>query len=196
MVKDRETKVLLLEVAEKHFSECGYSAVSLKDIASEIGIAKSTLFHHFSSKQDLYLAVVEQIFQDLKELLRDKNMFSESYNRESFNHFFRNFLQWLDENSNRTKIIIRLQLENSEHSKKLSKRFWVPMLKYLDAIRIQLNPSRSKDARVAILGVLNSMIHFVFSLDSHLFLFQDKSREDLLLAYENHVLLNVQHILL
>ena len=62
-MKEKETKKQLLTTAQKHFALYNYGTVSLKNIASEAGIAKSTLFHYFDSKDALYMAVIDNIFQ-------------------------------------------------------------------------------------------------------------------------------------
>ncbi len=48
----------ILAKAETLFAERGFDAVSMNEIAAAAGVSKATVFHHFSSKQALYLAVV------------------------------------------------------------------------------------------------------------------------------------------
>ena len=48
-----------LELAQKAavlFSEHGYSGLGMRNIASELGISKSALYHYFPTKQDLFIA--------------------------------------------------------------------------------------------------------------------------------------------
>ncbi|MBT0772035.1 TetR/AcrR family transcriptional regulator [Kineosporia sp. J2-2] len=49
----------ILESAFEVFSEAGYRGGSMRDIAQRIGIAHTTLLHHFSSKSDLLAGVLE-----------------------------------------------------------------------------------------------------------------------------------------
>ena len=51
----------ILEVAEGLFAVGGYAGVGMRQLASMVGLSKSALFHHFSSKQDLYAAVLERV---------------------------------------------------------------------------------------------------------------------------------------
>lgn len=53
---DAPTRILM--AAEQLFAEQGYEAVSISAIAERAGISKANVFHHFSSKRELYLAVV------------------------------------------------------------------------------------------------------------------------------------------
>jgi AcrR family transcriptional regulator len=52
------TKERIFEVALDLFSQKGYDAVSMREIAEAVGIKKASLYSHFSSKDDL----LEQIF--------------------------------------------------------------------------------------------------------------------------------------
>lgn len=55
---------LLLAAAEEEFAERGLSA-SVADIARRAGIAKSTVFRHFATKEDLIAAIVIEHLETL-----------------------------------------------------------------------------------------------------------------------------------
>ena len=44
----------IVETAMRHFAEQGYQGARVEDIASEIGIAKGSIFQHFGSKAGLF----------------------------------------------------------------------------------------------------------------------------------------------
>lgn len=48
----------IIDAAEALFSENGFAAVSLNDVAERAGVSKANIFHHFESKDGLYLAVL------------------------------------------------------------------------------------------------------------------------------------------
>jgi len=48
----------ILEVAERLFADKGFDAVSISDIAVQAGVSKANIFHHFKSKEGLYMAVL------------------------------------------------------------------------------------------------------------------------------------------
>jgi len=55
----RETrKEEIIRVAAKLFREKGYSAVTMRDLASEMGIKAASLYNHINSKQDILNAII------------------------------------------------------------------------------------------------------------------------------------------
>jgi AcrR family transcriptional regulator len=59
----------LLSVARAVFAESGYAGASMNEIAHRAGIRKASLFHHFASKEALYLEIVANIANDLARLI-------------------------------------------------------------------------------------------------------------------------------
>lgn len=49
-------RVRILDAAMRHFAERGYHATRIEDIATELAIAKGSVFQHFGSKEGLFLA--------------------------------------------------------------------------------------------------------------------------------------------
>lgn len=59
--KLREVRTgLILDVAEKVLVEKGYRDTSMDEIAARAGVAKGTLYQHFSRKEDLVFALFER----------------------------------------------------------------------------------------------------------------------------------------
>lgn len=57
----QERKNEILDVAEQLFAEKGFDNASTNDIINRIGIARGTLYHHFSSKEEILDAIVERM---------------------------------------------------------------------------------------------------------------------------------------
>jgi TetR/AcrR family transcriptional regulator len=55
----------IAEIAMRHFAEHGYRGARVEDIASEVGVAKGTVFLHFGSKEGLFLAAFERAVRQL-----------------------------------------------------------------------------------------------------------------------------------
>jgi AcrR family transcriptional regulator len=57
-IGEGERREQILRAADDLFSERGYAAVSLGDVAAAVGVTKAALYHHFPSKAALYTAVM------------------------------------------------------------------------------------------------------------------------------------------
>jgi len=57
----------ILDVAEALFARRGFAGVGLREVAAQVGLGKSSLFHHFRSKADLYLAVLRRVLDRIDE---------------------------------------------------------------------------------------------------------------------------------
>jgi TetR/AcrR family transcriptional regulator, cholesterol catabolism regulator len=55
----------IIEAATRIFSERGYHAASMSDIADAVGIRKASLYHHVRKKEDLLFAIHEQLVNEL-----------------------------------------------------------------------------------------------------------------------------------
>jgi TetR/AcrR family transcriptional regulator len=53
-------RALIVDAAMRHFAEHGYNAARVGDIASELGIAKGSIFQHFGSKDGLFFDVYKK----------------------------------------------------------------------------------------------------------------------------------------
>jgi TetR/AcrR family transcriptional regulator len=61
----------ILGAAETLFAEHGFDAVSMGAIAEAAGVCKANVFHHFTSKNDLYIAVLHNACRDAVQHLDD-----------------------------------------------------------------------------------------------------------------------------
>ncbi|GLY94997.1 TetR/AcrR family transcriptional regulator [Actinoplanes sp. NBRC 103695] len=57
----------VLAAAVRLFNARGYEATSMGDLAEELGITKSSIYHHVSSKQDLLRMAVDHALDGLQE---------------------------------------------------------------------------------------------------------------------------------
>ncbi len=55
-----ETRHQILEAAYREFSKYGYQAASLDEICASAGVSKGALYHHFPSKQAVFLAILDE----------------------------------------------------------------------------------------------------------------------------------------
>jgi TetR/AcrR family transcriptional regulator len=57
----------ILEVSEHLFARRGYAGVGLREVAEQAGLGKSSLFHHFASKEQLYCEVLGRVLERIQQ---------------------------------------------------------------------------------------------------------------------------------
>ena len=64
------TRAAILNAAEQAFSDHGFGATSLNEIATAAGVSRATPSYFFGSKEQLYVAVLERVFSDRQRAAR------------------------------------------------------------------------------------------------------------------------------
>jgi len=73
--RSEETQARILEAAVKQFSVHGYNKASVDSICEQAGISKGAFYHHFKTKQDVFLALLDgwlQTFDQAIEASKDR----------------------------------------------------------------------------------------------------------------------------
>ena len=65
------TRDKILRVAARIFGKYGFQKTTMDEVARTAHKAKGSVYYHFRSKEDLFLAVVSQEIERLKEALLD-----------------------------------------------------------------------------------------------------------------------------
>ena len=63
-----KTKEIIIEKAREEFLEKGFQEASLRRIANQVGITATALYRHYSSKEDIFEAVVELAVKEWEAL--------------------------------------------------------------------------------------------------------------------------------
>lgn len=58
------TRETILEVASRLFASKGYAAVSMRDVAAEVGVTPANLYHHFKDKEHLIREALAHVFAE------------------------------------------------------------------------------------------------------------------------------------
>ncbi|WKL17145.1 TetR/AcrR family transcriptional regulator [Comamonas testosteroni] len=64
----------LLDAGKTEFANFGYDGARLERIAAKAGCAKRMLYYYFGNKKDVYLAVIEQSYSDIRESEEQLNL--------------------------------------------------------------------------------------------------------------------------
>lgn len=58
--RSEETRTRILEAAHRLFSQAGYDATGVAEICQAAGVSKGAFYHHFPSKQAIFLELFDQ----------------------------------------------------------------------------------------------------------------------------------------
>ncbi|GAA3600484.1 TetR family transcriptional regulator [Nonomuraea rosea] len=64
-----DTRARIQQIALRLFTEQGYEATSLREIAEELGVTKAALYYHFKTKDDIVASLVDLRVAELEELV-------------------------------------------------------------------------------------------------------------------------------
>lgn len=113
----------LLDTALNIFSQKGYESTRLEDIAKEAGVTRGALYHHFGNKEQLYLAIVNQVSEQgeklVQQAIEEGGNIVDILSRILFSYFS------LIEDDRRFRDVVALTLSNmmlSHDLKSISKR--------------------------------------------------------------------------
>jgi AcrR family transcriptional regulator len=69
--RSRETRNLILSTAELCFGRTGYDGTSVSRICQEADVSKGAFYHHFDSKQAVFLALLERWLANMDKEITD-----------------------------------------------------------------------------------------------------------------------------
>ena len=68
------TRQNLLTAARREFARCGLAGARVDEIAARAGVNKQLVYHYFGDKDALYLAVLEWVYEEIREHERNLNL--------------------------------------------------------------------------------------------------------------------------
>ncbi|MCA9624084.1 MAG: TetR/AcrR family transcriptional regulator [Myxococcales bacterium] len=71
-MKADDRRAQILGCARQVFAQRGFHVTSVADICAEAGIGRGTLYQYFDNKRDLFLAVLEDIAQRVREVIEGR----------------------------------------------------------------------------------------------------------------------------
>ena len=74
-----DTKEKILMTALQLFARDGYEAVSVRNIAEELGMTKGALYRHYKNKRDIFDSIVERMVQIDAQRAEENQMPAEQY---------------------------------------------------------------------------------------------------------------------
>jgi AcrR family transcriptional regulator len=94
MSKTNETRLKILESANKLFANYGFDGTSIRDIAKEAGVNLAAVNYHFKNKNNLYCEIFDlnccEFEKNFMSILDSEEMSTEDFAVTAFKHFLDN----------------------------------------------------------------------------------------------------------
>ncbi len=94
----------LLSTAVTVFAEHGYHATSMNDVAEAAGVTKPVLYQHFSSKRELFVELLTEIGDELRETIA-KATADAAGPRQQIEHGFRAYFRYVGESTDAFRVL-------------------------------------------------------------------------------------------
>ena len=106
-----ERRAQLLQAAQEVFVSRGYHATSMDDIAERAGVSKPVLYQHFTSKLELYLALLDGRATELVDRIREAMDRSED-NKERVDQAMRAYFDFVDAQGEAFRLVFESDQRN------------------------------------------------------------------------------------
>ena len=115
-------KTRIMDADEDLFANKGYAATSIVDIADTVGIRGPAIYKHYSSKADVYSAVIDRLFSPMKSHMELAATLAEGESFELLETLVKHHI----DHPNIPRIIQQATLSSGEHLEQLDDDWYRP----------------------------------------------------------------------
>ena len=105
----------ILDVSVQVFAHRGFHSTSMNDVAEAAGVTKPVLYQHFDSKQDLYLALLEEAGNRLRNAVA-KGVTTAGTGKEQTELGFKAYFRWVAEDHDAFLLLFGSRANRDEES--------------------------------------------------------------------------------
>ncbi len=107
----------ILAAGARLFAKQGFDGVSMRGVAKAAGVSKANIYHHFSSKDALYLAILQSSAAETAELVENLSDGTGCFD-ERLKEFSKAYLHHLFDRHLTSRLLLREALLGDEHKSK------------------------------------------------------------------------------
>jgi AcrR family transcriptional regulator len=93
----KNTREHILDVTFKLFLQKSFKEVTLKEIVEKTGLSKGAFYHYFTSKEQIFLELVNDVFSSVLDVPYDQ------FSKDSLYHFSIDYINYYTENLKQQK---------------------------------------------------------------------------------------------
>jgi AcrR family transcriptional regulator len=163
------TKARILANAEVVFATKGFSGASTREIAGKAAVNISSLHYHWKSKETLYYAVFQNIFDRIVELVRlaiPAEIDGAQSGRPVIDDAMGALFDFFADHPNVPKLLVRRLLENDESQVDIERNILVPAWKVFAAWTQAYSGRKLKEVDSQLFMLTIHSVLLLFLLDS------------------------------
>jgi len=88
----------LLEAATDMIKKNGIEALSLRKLATQVGVSRTAPYHHFKDKNDLLCAIAEQGFRERSKIIESQLIDQTSSSKEQLKNYMVDYINFAQQN--------------------------------------------------------------------------------------------------
>ncbi|WP_293952300.1 TetR/AcrR family transcriptional regulator [uncultured Corynebacterium sp.] len=154
----------VIRIAVKQFNTHGYEATSMGALATTLGITKSAIYHHISSKEEILVSATDQALEALFDILDTADEL-EGTAKDRLSLAISGATRVLCENPENVTLLLRLR-GNTEVEKQILERrrkITRKLIEYVDAAQVEGAVRSNLDAGMVArltFGMINSLVEW------------------------------------
>jgi AcrR family transcriptional regulator len=114
--RDLDRREEILDAATRLFAELGYDGADTQRLADDLGVGKGTLYRHFPSKRDLFLAAADRAMEGLRDRVNGATEESQDP-LEKIALAIGAYLDYFDENAECVELLIQERAQFKDRPK-------------------------------------------------------------------------------
>ncbi len=154
-----EVKNKIIEAAAKEFIALGWEKSSMRTIAKAAGISVSNTYNYYKNKEELFVAILEPVFNRLKEVL--KQSFQQSMRSGTAGNNLQTFIDGMVKSlvqmDERQRLLLLVLMEKSAGTRfEKSREEVVSLLRMhlAEAVRKPDSPAQLQESQAYILNII------------------------------------------
>ena len=168
----RETRTRILECALVHFSERGFEAASLRDIAADSGVTHAMIHKHFGFKEELWRAAIDLMFErQAAEVRYDDWIATDRLTADGMRQLIHRYVRYCARHPEHVRIMLQESLSDTERVEWLIDSHIKPMRAPIDQLL-----SRAMDEGILVDVPLTSMVYIWAAASQMIFALGDEAK--------------------
>lgn len=153
----QHTQTEILEIATPLFADNGYAGVSMRQIASAVGIKAASLYYHFPDKETLYIEALALAFSQHADFMKDAFVLKASP-QQRLEQLVHRLAIRVHEDNNFRRLMLREVLDGDEKRLKLlANQVFGDFFKDMNELCYSLSPD--SDPHLMAISILSLILY-------------------------------------